>query len=64
MWLRANDYVKKQIENHSGEWIEGDYQSIELGRFAESTIRKAINFCGFSAIIDNCGNVFAKCRAI
>lgn len=58
--LTAKEFVMAQLEGHRGEWVDGDYQSIEYGDYAESTIRKAIRACGFGSTISDCGDMYAK----
>lgn len=54
--LTAKEFVRGQlpVDYH----LDSGF-SVEYGRFAESTIRKAINELGYSSKMDECGNMFA-----
>lgn len=58
--LTAKTFVENQIIKHSGELEIGQTVNIEYGKYAETTIRRAIRNLGFASRTDICGNIYAK----
>lgn len=55
--LTSKQFVKEQLSFDRVH--QGSMFLVEQGDFALSTIRKAINACGYSAKVDEYGDIFA-----
>ena len=54
--ITARKFVENQIPVQA---FSGSGWMVEYGKFAVSTIRKAINSLGYRAEMDECGNMYA-----